>query len=242
MLEKKLDAKLLQTYKEVIQKLEELGTEQTRKIWRNHGAREPMFGVQIGDMKRYLVNKATRNNTQLALELYKTGNCDAMYLAGLIVNPKELTKKELNDWAVRGNWYMISEYTVASVCAKSRYAPDLVHKWIAQEKKESVCSSGWSAYCHYIPLADDISLEFDIICRYLDFCRDKIHIQLNRVKYTMNNFVISVGSYIPQLKKEALQVAKDMGHVDVYVGQTSCKVPNAHEYIEKVWKRKKTRK
>lgn len=31
--------------------LEALGTEQTRKTYRNHGAREPLFGVTLRDMK-----------------------------------------------------------------------------------------------------------------------------------------------------------------------------------------------
>ncbi len=40
------------TVEEVLQKLEALGSEQTKKTFLRHGAREPFFGVRIGDMKK----------------------------------------------------------------------------------------------------------------------------------------------------------------------------------------------
>ena len=38
--------------KQAMSELESCGSEQTRKIFRNHGAPENMFGVKIGDMKK----------------------------------------------------------------------------------------------------------------------------------------------------------------------------------------------
>lgn len=42
------------TVEEVLQKLEALGSEQTKKTFLRHGAREPFFGVRIGDMKKLM--------------------------------------------------------------------------------------------------------------------------------------------------------------------------------------------
>lgn len=50
----------------------------------------------------------------------------------------------------------------------------------------------------------------------------------------MNGFVISVGSYVPELNAEAKNVAAHIGKVHVDVGNSACKVPLAKEYIEKV--------
>lgn len=33
------------TYEEIMQKLKELGSEQTKRIYQNHGVKEPYFGV-----------------------------------------------------------------------------------------------------------------------------------------------------------------------------------------------------
>ncbi len=59
---------------------------------------------------------------------------------------------------------------------------------------------------------------------------------MNRVKYTMNGFVIATGSYVKPLSKRAKKVAKKLGKVDVVMGGTSCKVPLATEVIGKVEK------
>ncbi|WP_366414818.1 hypothetical protein [Paenibacillus sp. GP183] len=37
---------------EVMNNLEEMGTEQTKRTFMRHGAKEPLFGVKVGDLKR----------------------------------------------------------------------------------------------------------------------------------------------------------------------------------------------
>ncbi len=56
----------------------------------------------------------------------------------------------------------------------------------------------------------------------------------NRVRYTMNGFVIAVGSYVLPLMEAARATAEKLGKVHVEMGGTSCKVPLATEYIEKM--------
>ena len=68
---------------------------------RNHGVQEPFFGVKIGDMKK--IQKRIKKDYQLALDLYDTGNYDAMYLAGLIADDARMTKKDLNQWVKMAN-------------------------------------------------------------------------------------------------------------------------------------------
>ena len=38
------------TASEVMKQLESMGTEQTRKTYRNHGCPDPFFGVKVGDL------------------------------------------------------------------------------------------------------------------------------------------------------------------------------------------------
>ena len=56
----------------------------------------------------------------------------------------------------------------------------------------------------------------------------------NRVRYTMNGFVISVGTYVAPLVRKAAAIAKQIGVVTVDVGDTACKVPLAAEALAKV--------
>jgi hypothetical protein len=53
----------------------------------------------------------------------------------------------------------------------------------------------------------------------------------------MNGFVIAVGAYVPELTELALKTADKIGKVEVDMGGTSCKVPDARAYIEKIQQR-----
>ena len=50
----------------------------------------------------------------------------------------------------------------------------------------------------------------------------------------MNGFVIAIGSYIKALTKKSQVIAEKIGKVTVEMGGTSCKVPLAKDYIQKI--------
>jgi len=219
------------TLEEVMKQLEEMGTEQTKKTFLRHGAKEPFFGVRVGDLKKLV--KYVKKDRDLALALYDTGNSDAMYLAGLSVQPKTMTKDLLKHWANKAYWYMLAEYTVAGVAAESDFALELAREWIRADQ-ETIATCGWSTYANYLSITPDDQLDLEEILALLHQVRDTIHQERNRVRYTMNNFVISVGAYVVALHEEAVKVAERIGKVHVDVGETACKVPLATEYIDKI--------
>ncbi|MBD0379979.1 DNA alkylation repair protein [Paenibacillus sedimenti] len=219
------------TYEEVMVRLEELGTEQTKKTFLRHGAKEPLFGVKVGDLKKLV--KFVKKDQELALALYDSGNHDAMYLAGLSVNPKTMTKERLQKWVQKAYWHMQAEYTVAGVTAESCSALELAGEWI-ESPEEMIAACGWSAYANYVSMTPDEHLDFAEIGRLLKRIRTTIHTERNRVRYVMNSFVIVVGSSCEPLHDEAMSVAREIGTVTVDVGQTACQVPLAVDYINKV--------
>lgn len=218
------------TLQEVMAELEAQGSEQTKKILTKHGAREPFFGVKVEYLKK--IQKKTKKDYELALELYDTGNSDAMYLAGLIADETKMTKTDLNNWAENAYWYMISDYTVAWVAAESKFGLELALEWINSDK-EFVSSAGWATLSSLVALKDDAELNIELLSNLLERVEKTIHQAKNRTRYTMNGFVISIGTYVVPLTENALAVGKKIGKVSVNVGETSCKVPIAVDYIEK---------
>ena len=61
-----------------------------------------------------------------------------------------------------------------------------------------------------------------------------IHDQPNRVRHTMNGFVIAVGGAVAPLADLAIATGEKVGKVSVDMGNTACKVPSAPEYIRKI--------
>ena len=219
------------TKDEVMLELLKFGNEQTKKIFTRHGAREPFYGVKVGDLKTLV--KKIKTDHKLALELFSTGNSDAMYLAGLIADENLVTREELQDWVKNAYWYMLSEYTVPWLAAESQYGWELALEWI-DSTEEGIASSGWSTLSNMVSFRPDEELDHDKLSALLDRVARDIHQDQNRVRYTMNGFVIAIGSYVEALTKKANEVATSIGKVHVDVGGTACKVPLATEYIKKI--------
>ena len=215
--------------KDVLKELESYSDERTKNTHMRHGAKEPLFGVRVGDLKKIL--KKTKKKHTLSLALYETGNSDAMYLAGLMADEKKISKEDLENWVLNAYWSYLSEYTVPWVAAETNFGFQLGLKWI-QSKEESIAAAGWSTLLNYASINEKLDLE--VYGSLLDQVEQNIGEAQNRVRYTMNGFVIAIGCYVPELNKKAKEVASRIGKVDVFMGDTSCKVPLALDYIKKV--------
>lgn len=215
----------------ILEQLEAMGSEQTRKIFKNHGAPDNMFGVKVGDLKTIV--KKVKKNHELSLELYATGISDAQYLAGLIADEKQITPADLQRWAEGATWYMLSEYTVPWVASESPYGWELALKWIESDQ-EKIAECGWATLGNWVSIRPDEALDVPALSQLLDRVGETIHSTPNRVRYTMNGFVIAAGSYVPPLLEKSKQIAAKMGKVYVSLGNTDCKVPFAPDYIKKV--------
>lgn len=216
---------------EVMARLEAMGSEQTKSTLMKHGAREPFFGVKIGDLKKLV--KDVKKDQGLVYDLYDTGNSDAMYLAGLSADPKRMTAERLRDWARKAYWYLPAEYTVSGVAAESPYALELAREWVeSPEEMTAVC--GWSTYTHYLSVTPDAQLDLEELQGLLRLVEKTVHGERNRVRYAMNQFVLAAGCFVEPLHAAAKETAAAIGAVQVNVGRTACKVPLASEYIAKV--------
>jgi len=215
---------------EVLQELAALGTERTKKVYTQNGAREPLFGVATGAMKPLV--KRIKKNQALAEELYATGNYDAMYLAGMVADAKTMTAADFDRWIEGAYFYMISDFIVAVTLADTGIAQAVSDRWIASGQ-ELYVSAGYSCYCWLLGNRKDAEFDKGKLEAMLDTVRDTIHTSPYRAQYAMNNFVQTVGiSYLP-LHEKALAVAKAIGSVEVRRGSTRLSVPIAAEEIEK---------
>jgi 3-methyladenine DNA glycosylase AlkD len=218
------------TAKEILAELKSLGSEATKKVLKNHGVKEPFFGVKIGDMKP--IQKRIKKDYQLALDLFDTGNYDAMYLAGLIADDEKMTKKDLNRWVEKAGDSPLCGFTVPWVAAGSPHGYEIAMAWI-DSKKEHVAVAGWTTLGCIVALKPDSELDLAELKRLLARAQKSIHEAPNKVRYTMNNFVISLAIYVKPLSDAAVAAAKKIGKVSVDMGDTACQVPYAPDYIEK---------
>jgi hypothetical protein len=119
------------------------------------------------------------------------------------------------------------------VACENAAGVDLANKWI-KSKETKLATTGWMTYAAIVSNHPDEELDLDEIDSLLEKAVKEIHNVHDRVRYAMNNFVICVGSYVKPLAARAKAAAKKIGVVNVDMGDTSCKVPVASEYIAKV--------
>ena len=214
----------------VMQELEALGKERSKKMYQSNGACEPLFGVATGAMKP--IAKPLKKNQALAEELYATGNYDAMYFAGVIADATAMTKDDFERWIDGAYFYMLSDYVVAVTLAESNLAQEIADEWI-NSGEELKMSAGWSCYCWLLGNRKDHEFSEHKLLSMLETVKNTIHDAPERTKSAMNNFLYTTGvSYLP-LHEKALEIAQAVGPVEIKKVDKKSSFVNAYENIQK---------
>ncbi|MEO6037610.1 MAG: DNA alkylation repair protein, partial [Saprospiraceae bacterium] len=144
---------------------------------------------------------------------------------------KKISKQNLQHWVEHATWHMLSEYTVAWIAAESPYGWELGQEWIESDR-ESIAAAGWSTLSSWVTIRPDDQLDLQRLLALLDRVVATLPNAPNRVRYTMNGFVIACGISVAPLTEQAIDLARRLGKVQVNVGNTDCRVPDAAAYIQ----------
>jgi 3-methyladenine DNA glycosylase AlkD len=216
---------------EILSQLKAQANDGYKRILQKHGIPEPILGVKIEFLKT--IQKQVKKDYHLALELYDSGIYDARYLAGLIADAQQMTKKDLRHWLATANSAALCQYTIPWVAAESNHGHGLALEWI-ESKKEFEAIAGWATLGSLVSIKDDAELDLAELKQLLARVQKTIHQAPNLVRYVMNGFVIAVGCYVKDLTELALKTAASIGTVEVDMGDTACQVPSAVDYLKKV--------
>jgi 3-methyladenine DNA glycosylase AlkD len=220
---------------EVLRELERLGSAQTAKIYRRHGAAGQVFGVSYADLGK--LKKRLKTNHALARDLWASGNHDARVLATMVADPAQATAAELDGWLRELDSHFLTG-AIAGVAAQHPDAVALAERWMA-DPGEWVACTGWQVVAHlalYRPDLPDASFE-----PLLEQIEREIHTERNRVRDGMNDALIAIGVHSEALRERATAAARRIGTVHVDHGDTGCKTPDAAPYIAKAWARRAAR-
>jgi hypothetical protein len=116
-----------------------------------------------------------------------------MYLAGPICDGRQLTRRDLDEWAAKATWPMISEYTVPPLAAEHPEGWNTGLEWI-DSPEEKISLTGWATLSGIAALREDKDLDLKAIEKLLDRVAKTIHQAPNNTRSVMNAFVIAIGS------------------------------------------------
>jgi 3-methyladenine DNA glycosylase AlkD len=221
------------TVSEIMLQLERCGTEQNRKIYRRHGAAEPLYGVSFANLRA--LAKRIRVDQALADGLWATGNADARLLATMIAEPARFGSRKLDAWLKGLTYYALVDSFAHGIVSRSRFARERAERWSASAD-EWVGRAGWIVVGD-LAAADD-GLPNAYFEEKLGVIEAAVHSAPNRTRDAMNAALINIGARNEALRERALGVAERIGTVAVDHGETGCKTPAAGPYIEKMWARR----
>ena len=222
------------TAKDILREIQPLGRESYRKVIFNHGVREPCFGVKISDLK--VIQKRIKKDYQLSLDLYDTGNYDAMYLAGLIADDARMTRKDLQRWVEKAYCRPLTGSTVPWVAAGSPHGYAAAMEWI-DSPKPLIAAAGWATLGSLVSIKSDSELDLAKLKQLLQRVRKTVHDAPDGVRYAMNWFVISAGCHVQPLTELAIETGEKIGPLTANLGGNSCEVFFSPDYIRKVKRR-----
>jgi hypothetical protein len=135
----------------------------------------------------------------------------------------------------------------AWAAAEGRLGRELGLDWI-DPKDEATAQAGWVTWSSLVAIRNDGELDLAELERLLQRVTTTIHEQPDAVRYSMNDFVIALGTHVAPLHARALQAATKIGEVSCDMGNTACEVPLATAALTKakvqgaIGKKRKTAK
>lgn len=114
-------------------------------------------------------------------------------------------------------------YLAGLIAEDEKFSQDDLQTWVSQALSQNISE-------YTVPwVAAGNPHGYTLARKWIDDKREHI-----RVRYQMNNFIISTGVFVTPLTKEAIAVAKKIGPVSVDKEGTACKTPDAVEAIAKI--------
>lgn len=218
------------TLPETLSELEALGTEKMRAFNTKNGAGPNQYGLKMGDIRN--VAKKIKSDHALALELWKTGNVDARFLATLVVNPKQLSKDELTEMVRSERYTHVADWLYSYVIKDYPDTEPLRLAWM--ESNDAMCArAGWSLTSGCVARNPDV-LDLTAILTRIE--AEMPH-AAPEVQWTMNSTLANIGIRFPEHRERALAIGERLGIYRDYPVSKGCTSPFAPIWINEIVRR-----
>lgn len=202
---------------------------------KNGATASNQFGVKMGDIRS--LAKKIKTDHELALELWQTKNIDARLLAILILKPKELSVKVLDDMVKEIDFPQVADWFNSYVLKDHPEKELLREEWLNSDSKWAA-RSGWSLTAGRI--ARDV--EGLNLGEILDRIESEMSNAAPEVQWTMNTALAQVGINFPEHRKRALEIGEKLGIYRDYPVSKGCTSPFAPIWINEMVRRQETGK
>lgn len=210
------------TKNEIIEILSNLANEKRKQSYLKNGAGENTYGVLLGELRKIV--KQIGKNHELALELWKCGNTESMWIACMVFDVNKLTVDEIRSMVSDLTYLDMIDKLVGEVICNHKDADTLAKEW-SSSNTDNLGRAGWALMVHKISSG---KLTDDVLKELLATITARLQTATPGTQWAMNHALSEIGIRYPQFTErcirigETLEVYKEM---KVAKGCTSAYAP-----------------
>jgi 3-methyladenine DNA glycosylase AlkD len=195
-------------FEAVYTQLESWGSEATRRIYARQGAGDNQFGVTLGQLRG--LAKKLKTDHALAMQLWATGNADAIILATMLMASDQLSEQEVEEMVKSITYYRLIDELTYNAIAKMPFADSLREKWV-HAPEEMVGRAGWNLLIARIlnKRATDLGIP-RILCQI----EAEMAAAPKRKQDSMNRCLVEIGTRLPEYTQRCIAIGEKLGRLD----------------------------
>ncbi len=218
------------TVKDALAQLKSLGDEKVRARNIRNGSGDNQFGVKSGDIRK--IAAKIKTDDKLAMALWETGNMDARMLAILLINPKNLSRDDMDRMVRSADFSQVADWLNSYVVRNHPDKESLRQSWI-EDANPWAARAGWDLTSERIGKSPD-GLDLTAL---LDRIESEMGNAPSAAQWTMNFCLAGIGIHFPKHRKRALAIGEKVGLYRDYPVSKGCTSPFAPIWINEMVRR-----
>ena len=220
------------TVTDALERLKALGNEKVREQNRRNGAGDNQFGARLGDIRALAAS--IKADHQLAVALWETGNVDARLLAILLLEPKKLSRDELDRMVRSIDFVQVADWLNAYVVRNHPDNESLRQAWM-QDENPWAARAGWSLTAGRVARTPD-GLDLPALLARIEA---ELRGAAPEVQWTMNSCLANIGIHFPEHRARAIAIGERLGVYRDYPVSKGCTSPFAPIWIDAMVRRQR---
>lgn len=213
------------TFEEVMETLQGMGSELRRKTNRKLGAGENQFGVMMGPLRA--LGKEIGVNHDLAMQLWDSGNADAMMLACMIMDPQKLTPAKAESMVIPLTYNILLDEFAFGPLSETFFAEELMLRWI-HAPEGSLGRAGWDLLIAMIMAKKKLPFTIEEI---LSLIENGLMDAVKPKQESMNRCLCEIGIRMREYTGRCIAIGEKFGPLDDRPVPKGCTSSYAPEWI-----------
>jgi 3-methyladenine DNA glycosylase AlkD len=212
------------TLEEALNALACCGNAKVREMNARNGAPENQFGVKMGDIRA--IAKSIKTNHELGLELWGSGNVEAMLMATLIMKPKQLSEADLEQMAASVTYTQLADWLMTNLIRQHPCKEAIRQRWM-ESSHPMLARAGWTLTAERVAKNPE-GLHPGAL---LERIEREMASAPAPTQWTMNFCLAAIGIHFAEHRQRAIDVGEKLGLYRDYPVSKGCTSPFAPIWI-----------